>query len=100
MWAFTIETVSADGFAERLAEAMQERGISGSALAAALGITRQSVSLLLSRDSKSMKPEHLFAAADFLRVEARWLALGEGPKYPLAGDLPPDVVEALRKHLK
>ncbi len=99
MWAFTIESVSADGFAERLAEAMTERGISGSALAAALGVTRQSVSLLLSKDSKSMKPEHLFAAADFLGVEARWLALGEGPKHPPAA-LPADILDALRKHFR
>ena len=43
-----------------------------------------------------MKPEHLFAAADFLGVEPRWLAIGEGPKHPPVGDLPPDLLEAIR----
>lgn len=100
MLAFTIESVSAETFHQRLAEAMQERGISGSALAAALGVSRQSISLLLSKDSKSMKPEHLFAAADFLGVEPRWLAIGEGPKHPPLSDLPPELIEAIRKHLR
>ena len=100
MLTLTIDSVSAETFAERLAEAMTERGISGSALAAALGMSRQSISLLLSKDSKSMRPEHLFAAADFLRVEPRWLALGEGPKYPPTADLPAEILDAIRKHLR
>jgi transcriptional regulator with XRE-family HTH domain len=97
---FTIEPVSTETFSQRLAEAMQVSGVTQTALAKALGITRQSVLLLLSRDSKSMKPENLFAAADFLGVEAQWLAVGEGPKHPPANRIPPDLLEALKKHLR
>jgi transcriptional regulator with XRE-family HTH domain len=100
MFTFTIEHMSSENFAERLAEVMQERGITAAALAAALGLTRQSISLLLSRDSKAMRPENLFAAADFLGVEPRWLAIGEGPKYPPTSDLPAELLDALRKHLR
>ena len=78
---------------------MRERGITAAALATAIGVSPAAISLLLSRDSKSMKPENLFAAADFLGVEARWLATGQGDKHPAGASLPADLLEVLKKHL-
>jgi transcriptional regulator with XRE-family HTH domain len=100
MFSFTIESMSAESFAERLEEAMRERGITAAALATAIGVSRASISLLLSKDSKSMRPEHLFAAADFLGVEPRWLAIGEGPKVAPAAALPAELLEILKKHIQ
>ena len=100
MFTFTIDPMSSENFAERLAEAMEERGISAPQLAAVLGVKRQSIYELLSKDSKSMKPENLYRTADYLGVKARWLAIGEGPKYPPSRDLPPELIDAIRKHLR
>ena len=33
-----------------------------------------------------IKARHIFALADFLNVEGRWLALGEGPKHAMNAD--------------
>ena len=99
MLTLTIDDVAALSFAERLEEVMRERGITAAALATAIGVSPAAISLLLSRDSKSMRPENLFAAADFLGVEARWLGTGQGPKYSPTGSLPADLLEVLKKHL-
>jgi transcriptional regulator with XRE-family HTH domain len=99
MFVLTIDDMAAGSFAERLEEVMRERGITAAALATAIGVSPAAISLLLSRDSKSMKPENLYAAADFLGVEARWLAIGQGDKYPATGSLPADLLEVLKKHL-
>ena len=77
-------------FAERLAHAMLEAGINGRALAAAVGVQESAVSQWLSRKIENIKAPHLFAAADLLGVEPRWLCLGEGPK---KARIPPELVD-------
>jgi transcriptional regulator with XRE-family HTH domain len=67
-------------FADRLADAMQEAGINGRALAAVVGVQESAVSQWLSRKIKEIKAQHAFAIADALGVEVRWLILGEGPR--------------------
>jgi transcriptional regulator with XRE-family HTH domain len=48
-------------------------------LAKACGVAPASVTQWISGQTKGMKPENLFATADFLGIEPRWLATGEGP---------------------
>lgn len=48
-------------------------------LAKACGVAPAAVTQWISGQTKGMKPENLFAAADFLGIEPRWLATGEGP---------------------
>lgn len=95
-------TVSGD-FAERLAEAMQDAGINARSLAAGVGVKESAVSQWLSRKIEQIKAVHLFAAADLLGVEPRWLCLGEGPKRhrlsPELAALTDDQIAALRSLL-
>lgn len=101
MLTLTIDELMAETFAERLAEAMQGAGINAASLAAAVGVSPSAVSQWLSASTKNMRPEHLFAAADVLGVEARWLATGRGPRERNAfADLPAELIEALKKHLR
>ena len=100
-----VDDVLVDGstFSERLADAMQEAGITGRALAAAVGVQESSVSQWLSSKIKSLSGEHLFAVADTLGVEARWLLTGRGPRRPRVppdlSDLTDDQLAALRSLL-
>ena len=76
-------------FGDRLQKAMdqinRERVAAGrdqvkkAHLAKACGVAPASVTQWISGQTKGMKPENLFAAADFLGIEPRWLATGEGP---------------------
>ena len=91
-------------FADRLADAMQEAGLNGRALAALVGVKESSVSQWLSRTIKEIKAQHAFAIADALGVEVRWLVLGDGPrkaKFPRELlDLSPDQIAALTALLR
>lgn len=49
-------------------------------LARKCGIKPPSVNAWLSGDTKRMDAAHLFAAADFFGVNAKWLGFGVGPK--------------------
>lgn len=72
-----------EGFGERIRSlaASQRLGRGWQAeLAARCGVKPPSVSGWLTGDSKKMDASHLFAAADFFRVNPRWLAFGIGPK--------------------
>lgn len=71
---------------ERLAARLREKKLRKSDLARALSLSDTAVGLWIKGDTKNLKLENLFAAADFLGVEARWLALGEGPKLKLPAD--------------
>ncbi len=65
---------------ERLKEAMKgPPKVTGRALAKACGISAPSVSDWLTGKSKSMVGPNLIAAAELLRVRAKWLAEGIGP---------------------
>lgn len=65
-------------YKRRLAAAMKRADVSGAELARAIGATSQSVSLALSGKSQSMNAESTARAARFLKVDAHWLATGEG----------------------
>ena len=67
-------------YGERLKEAMG--GMSVQTLADKLGVTYQAVKKLLDGNSKGFSVLNHYAAADFLKVDPRWLATGQGPKLP------------------
>jgi transcriptional regulator with XRE-family HTH domain len=64
---------------DRLNAAFDRSGLSQAELARMVGLTRGSINSWLRGRSINIRPEHLFAVADALRVEARWLATGAGP---------------------
>lgn len=87
---------------ERLKEAMKgPPKITGRALAKACGISAPSVSDWLTGKSKSMVGPNLIAAAELLKVRAKWLAEGVGPmrddRYITKEDVQEQSVEYLPK---
>ena len=94
-------------FSDRLAFALERAGKKPVDLAKSLQISRAAVSQLLSGASKSMKPEHLVAAARYLGVRIEWLATGEEPMQSrslsarhrrlldYADKLPPETLDAV-----
>lgn len=69
--------------AERIAKAIQASGKQKQQIAAECGVSGPSVSQWISGDSKSLKPENLFALAAATGFNARWLGIGEGPERPI-----------------
>lgn len=72
--------------AERLRYAMEvlpPKKIKGVDLARAVGVKPPSVSDWLSGKSKTMEGENLIKAANFLSVDASWLASGKGSHQPI-----------------
>lgn len=67
--------------AERIAERRRELGLYQADLADAAGVSTAAVSQWERGETKNLKLEHLFAIADALKVQARWLALGQGPRF-------------------
>ena len=65
---------------ERLMARLRELGLRKADLARAVKISDTAVGLWIKGETKDLRLENLFAAADFLQVEARWLATGQGPK--------------------
>jgi transcriptional regulator with XRE-family HTH domain len=63
---------------ERLQWAMERASVSRSDLATACGVSTVSVGKWINNDSKNMKMENLFMAADLCLVNAKWLAIGAG----------------------
>lgn len=76
-----LPTMSSD-FGDRVKQAREAKGWNQAVLAEKVGISRQSVFAWENGETKAVKPENLFKAADNLEVNARWLATGEGPKSP------------------
>lgn len=64
---------------DRLTLALHESGLTQAALGRIVGVTRGAINGWLRGRAVNIRPEHLFAAADALGVEARWLATGKGP---------------------
>jgi transcriptional regulator with XRE-family HTH domain len=71
---------------ERLNWALRERGVTKAELARACGIERASVTEWTNGKTKDPKLAPFFLACDTLRLEPRWLALGEGPIEPQGVD--------------
>lgn len=63
---------------ERLKEVRKPHGLTQQDVAAFAGVTKGAVSQW--EGGGNIKPGNLFAVADRLRIEARWLATGDGPR--------------------
>ena len=67
--------------AERVRDACAATGLNTAAIASRLGISRAAVAQWMNGDSKRIRMERLFGLADMSGFEARWIALGVGPKH-------------------
>jgi transcriptional regulator with XRE-family HTH domain len=67
-------------FGQRVIQERKALGLNQEDLGAAAGVSKATVSKWERGDTKNMRPAHLFAIAKKLGVEARWLALGDGPR--------------------
>ena len=78
-------------FTERLKDlsADADRGWKAD-LARQCGVSRPAISNWLSGRNKGINSSYLFAIADYFRVNARWLATGDEPKWARRIDALPD----------
>ena len=65
---------------QRVGDALEEQKVSAAELARRVNLSRSAVSQIINGETKAPKPENLFAIADALGYEARWLATGKGPR--------------------
>lgn len=65
---------------ERIARAIQLSGLKKGEIAAACNVSNSSVTQWCSGESKSLKPENLFALAKATGFSAQWLGIEEGPE--------------------
>lgn len=65
---------------ERIARAINLSGLKKGEIAAACKVANSAVTQWISGESKSLKPENLFALAKVTGFSAKWLAVGEGPE--------------------
>ena len=65
---------------ERIDKAIRESGKQKGEIAALCKVRNSAVSQWISGESKSLKPENLFALAKATGFSAIWLAIGEGPE--------------------
>lgn len=85
--------------AERLTARRQELGLRQADLAEVAGVSEAAVSQWENGKTKNLRLDHLFRIADALKVHARWLGVGQGPKYMavlLSLAVPPLLVSAMR----
>ena len=68
---------------ERIAKAIAASGKQKQQIATECGVSNASVSQWISGESKSMKPENLYALAEATGFNPKWLAIGEGPERPI-----------------
>jgi phage repressor protein C with HTH and peptisase S24 domain len=65
---------------ERIEKAIKNSGKQKSQIAKECGVANSAVSQWISGETKSLKPENLFALENSTGFSARWLAIGEGPE--------------------
>ena len=85
---------------ERIAARRKELGLRQEDLANAAGVTTAAVSYWETGNTKNLRLEHLFSIADKLKVQPRWLALGQGAKFAAIFFLtvvPPLLIDASRQ---
>ena len=75
--------------ADRILWARKQLGLTQTALAKKVNISRNAISLWESGDTKSIKSEHLLSTAAALKVDPDWLIRGKG----LPNNLPPTGIE-------
>lgn len=78
LWLKPATLVAMSTLQYRLETAMKAAGKTRPDLVKASGASRQAVNKWFEGDSKNLKMEHLFAIADELVIEPRWLATGVG----------------------
>lgn len=83
------------GIGQRIAKARARRGLSQSALAAKLGITRGAVSQWEKGETEP-KPENLRKIADITGASYEWLAIDRGRGASLVDTFDPDEQEGVR----
>ncbi len=91
-------------FAKRLREARMAAKLTQQELADAIGVTNRAISAWEKGHAADVLAENLFAAADKLGVDPRWLATGEADKAKTAAQvaddleaLSPEKLEAIRQ---
>ena len=65
---------------ERIAKAIAASGRKKGEIASACGVANSAVTQWINGDSKSIRPENLYALAKATGYNAEWLAIGEGPE--------------------
>ncbi|MGH8382601.1 LexA family protein [Pseudomonas sp.] len=65
---------------ERIAKAIAVSGKKKGEIAAECGVANSAVTQWISGESKSLRPENLYALAKATGFRAEWLAIGEGPE--------------------
>lgn len=65
---------------DRIARAIAASGKKKGEIAAACGVANSAVTQWISGESKSLRPENLYALAKATGFRAEWLAIGEGPE--------------------
>ncbi|WP_235805989.1 helix-turn-helix domain-containing protein, partial [Pseudomonas syringae] len=71
---------------ERIARAIAASGLKKGEIAAQCGVANSAVTQWISGESKSLRPENLYALARATGFRAEWLAIGEGPEQAPAFD--------------
>lgn len=75
---------------ERIAKAIKMSGKRKGEIAAECGVSPSAVTQWITGESKTLKPENVYALAKSTGFRAEWLVLGEGPER----DVAPNVEEA------
>jgi len=65
---------------ERIAKAIRVSGKKKGEIAAACGVANSAVTQWISGESKSLRPENLYALAKITGFNPEWIAIGEGPE--------------------
>lgn len=96
---------------ERIKEIVDELGLTLEAFGKPIGVSKSSVSFWIDGRTKDLKMDHLFGIEDHFGICARWIAIGEGPKYAgRVAEAPPpyspttkaicDIIETLDEEAK
>ncbi len=65
---------------DRIKEAIENSGIDHRTVAQRCGVSAQAVYAWTRGEINNVRAEHLYPLADLTGFEARWIALGEGPR--------------------
>lgn len=71
---------------ERIARAIQLSGKKKGEIAAECGVANSAVTQWITGESKSLRPENLYALAKATGFNAQWIAIGEGPERDASDD--------------
>lgn len=77
-----ITLLNMPAFKDRIDEAARDKGLTKSALAKLLDMSRSNMTHWFSGRAKDPKGDAVTRAAEILGVNALWLSAGKGPKHP------------------